>query len=34
MRLGPPGSIINVAIAWEMNASWQEEGGGGSCRVV
>jgi hypothetical protein len=33
MRLAPPGGIIDVAIAWEMNASWQEEGGG-SCRVV
>ncbi len=21
---GPPGSIIDVAIAWEMNASWQD----------
>src|ERR687897_269361 len=30
---GPPGGIIDVAIAWEMNASWQEKGGG-SCRVV
>src|SRR5215211_8138796 len=29
---GPPGGIIDVAITWEMNASWQEEGGG-SCRV-
>src|ERR687889_2184033 len=24
---GHPGGIIYVAIAWEMNASWQEEGG-------
>jgi hypothetical protein len=32
MRLAPPGGIIDVAIAWEINASWQE--GGGSYRVV
>jgi hypothetical protein len=31
---GPPGGIIDVAIAWEMNASWQEEEGGGSYRVL
>jgi plastocyanin len=30
MRLASPGSIIDVAIAWEMNASWQEEGEGGT----
>jgi hypothetical protein len=40
MRLAPPGGIIDVAIAWEMNASWQEEEEeeeeeeGGSYRVV